>query len=130
MAIDDHVAQALVCMNHRQLPIFNAIVRERGRQEALKAEGKFLYTCADSHMLSSEKYLVLAEEVGEVARAVLNLHDFSRDYGADLGKVREELIQVAAVSVAWLEFIEGILSPDTGLRMLAANPPNEGVSSV
>jgi NTP pyrophosphatase (non-canonical NTP hydrolase) len=46
-----------------------------------------------SHPLDpSVKATVLTEEAGEVARAVLD--------GAD---VRSELVQVAAVAVAWLE---------------------------
>jgi len=109
MAGDDEVRIADVVYRGGRIRIFEAINRERARQETLKAAGKFKYTCADSNMLSSEKYLVLAEEVGEVARAVLNLQNFAFDYSADLGKVREELIQVAAVSVAWLEFIDSIL---------------------
>ena len=40
------------------------------------------------------KVAVLAEECGEVARAVLN---------DDIPGLREELVQVAAVAVAWLE---------------------------
>ena len=96
--------------------IFDGIRLERRRQEQLKIEGRFLYTCADPQMLSSEKYLVLAEEVGEVARAILCLQNFTKDYGSDLEKVREELIQVAAVSVAWLESIEGVLHPIPDLK--------------
>ena len=38
--------------------------------------------------------MVLTEECGEVARAVLDLND---------DQLRTELIQVAAVAVAWLE---------------------------
>ena len=38
--------------------------------------------------------MVLAEECGEVARAVLDL---------DADATRTELVQVAAVAVAWLE---------------------------
>lgn len=46
----------------------------------------------------NEKWLsILVEEIGEVAQAMLE--------GENL-KVREELIQVAAVAVAWLECIE------------------------
>lgn len=93
----------------RRAHIFALIFNERERQERLKAEGKLQFTCADPQMLSSEKYLVLAEEVGEVARAVLNLQNYSRDYPADLSSVKEELIQAAAVAVAWLEFIDGLL---------------------
>ncbi len=44
------------------------------------------------------KLAVLVEEVGEVARAVLER--------SDLGHLREELIQVAAVAVAWAECVD------------------------
>jgi NTP pyrophosphatase (non-canonical NTP hydrolase) len=68
---------------------------ERQRQEQLKKEGKFLYTCADAEMTDGERLAVLVEEVGEVARAMND------------GKgLREELIQVAAVAVAWVEAID------------------------
>lgn len=41
--------------------------------------------------------MVLAEEVGEVMRAVLDGED------VDEYELRDELVQVAAVCVAWLE---------------------------
>lgn len=113
MAVDRDIEKAILTATSRRVKIFGDIIEERIRQERLKREGKFLHTCADPNMLSSEKYLVLAEETGEVARAVLNLQGFSRDYGADLGKVRTELLQVAAVAVAWMEFIDGIIGPIT-----------------
>lgn len=111
----------------RRRGIWADILKERVRQEELKAAGKFKYTCADSNMLSSEKYLVLAEEVGEVARAVLNLQNFAFDYSSDLGKVREELVQVAAVSVAWLEFIDSILYPEPHSEITQASVDQEGI---
>ena len=116
---DDQVNFEPMLVTKRQASVVAAIIRERMRQDALKSRGKFKYTCADSQMLSSEKFLVLSEEVGEVARAILNLQDFSTDYGADLGKVRVELIQVAAVSVAWIEFIDSILYPEPVAEMKA-----------
>lgn len=120
MAGDDQIKR-------RRDRIFDHIHLERLRQDKLKEAGKFKYTCADSNMLSSEKYLVLAEEVGEVARAVLNLQNFAFDYSADLGKVREELVQVAAVSVAWLEFIDSILYPEPHSETIQASVDQEGV---
>jgi NTP pyrophosphatase (non-canonical NTP hydrolase) len=49
--------------------------------------------------------LILGEEVGEVSQAILNqLHDgITKENAAELKK---EIIQVAAVAVAWLECIE------------------------
>lgn len=71
----------------------DAIVEERYRQNKLKADGKFAHTCADN-IPDEHRYIILAEEVGEVARAI---HDGDRD------NLREELVQVAAVCLAWLE---------------------------
>ena len=74
--------------------IERAIRAERFRQEALVEQGKFEYTCASSFLDSESKFLILGEAVGEVARAVPE---------QDLANLKEELIQVAAVCVAWLE---------------------------
>jgi NTP pyrophosphatase (non-canonical NTP hydrolase) len=74
--------------------------RERHRQEEPKREGRFTHTCADDMPLG-EKYAVLGEEVGEVARCVLEMSGKANDkHNRDL---RKELIQVAAVCVAWAE---------------------------
>jgi hypothetical protein len=76
-----------------QAELVYQIMLERDRQDTLKAEGRFTHTCAD--LLPNEKRLaVLAEEFGEVARAVCN---------RDANNLREELVQVAAVALAWLE---------------------------
>jgi NTP pyrophosphatase (non-canonical NTP hydrolase) len=56
-----------------------------------------------------ERFCVLGEEVGEVARAILE-----RAYGDGSPvlvetweqRLRDELVQVAAVSVAWIEAID------------------------
>lgn len=71
---------------------------ERARQEQLKAEGKFAATCADD-IPAGAKLAVLVEEVGEVARAICE-----RDPEA----MREELVQVAAVAVAWVEALSRV----------------------
>ena len=88
-------------MTHEE--IFRLISAERWRQDELKAMGKFKKTCADD-MGNGARLAVLTEEVGEVARAVLEkglegeeAHDKT---GTDIQK---ELVQVAAVCLAWLE---------------------------
>jgi hypothetical protein len=62
--------------------------------------------CSSSRVADYAKYddpatllrlAVLVEEVGEVARAVME---------HDAGQVHTELVQVAAVAVAWLEAFE------------------------
>jgi NTP pyrophosphatase (non-canonical NTP hydrolase) len=73
--------------------IYAAIDAERARQEA-----KHPMTCASPLMDEHEKLTVMTEEVGEVARALLD---------GDEPNKRDELVQVAAVAVAWLESLGG-----------------------
>lgn len=86
--------------------VVDLVVAERERQDRLKAEGRFAFTCADRDGLhDTEKLAVLTEVVGEVARAVLELKSLVNASGnTDL---RAELVQVAAVAVAWLESLIG-----------------------
>jgi hypothetical protein len=73
-----------------------AILLERDRQAATWnrphewGEGD----CSSEHVPATVKAAVLAEEVGEVARAVLD---------RDGDTLYTELVQVAAVALAWLE---------------------------
>lgn len=78
---------------------------ERFRQEQLKAEGKFDFTCADPELGHLAAAAVLQEEVGEVAREVLAMQGLVRETG-DRARLRKELIQVAAVAVAWIEALD------------------------
>ena len=51
-------------------------------------------------------FLSLGEEVGEVANAILELKEFDsdlRERTAARAHLLEEIVQVAAVAVAWLE---------------------------
>jgi hypothetical protein len=75
--------------------IFEAITAERGRQSALwNREHDWGYgDCSSPDVPAPVKAAVLAEECGEVARAALD----------GTSELRDELIQVAAVAVAWLE---------------------------
>jgi hypothetical protein len=90
--------------------ILDAIDAERSHQELLKARGKFRFTCADPAISDESCLRVLIEEVGEVAVAVrrravareLNEAD-SGDRSVNVAHLRGELIQVAAIAVAWLE---------------------------
>ena len=82
------------------------IANERHRQDQLKAEGRFTYTLNDYGMSDGERLACIVEEVGEVARAVLE--DCHRDGGLLVNDVhsvnlRTELSQVAALCVAWME---------------------------
>jgi NTP pyrophosphatase (non-canonical NTP hydrolase) len=59
---------------------------ERARQDAKWGAGR--------HLRAELWTTILAEEFGEVAKAVLE---------GDVVGVREELVQVAAVAICWLE---------------------------
>lgn len=76
--------------------IYQEIQAERDRQEQLRDEGKFDHTCADP-LNEAGRYVVLGEEIGEIAEAILE---------GDMANLREELIQAAAVVVAWIEGID------------------------
>jgi hypothetical protein len=76
--------------------VYAAIDEERRRQY-LKWGGTHAWgvgDCSSWKVAPTVKAAVLTEECGEVARAVLDASD---------NNLRAELIQVAAVAVAWLE---------------------------
>ena len=80
---------------------------ERERQEYLRENGKFKATCAtrgEHQMTDFECFVVLAEEHGEVARAVCEMIDGNSERGRT--HLRKELIEEIAVAVAWLERID------------------------
>ena len=76
--------------------IFDAIDAERDRQAdkwgAIHPWG--VGDCSSDGVSAIVKAAVLSEECGEAARAVLEQDD---------EQLRRELVQVAAVAVAWLE---------------------------
>lgn len=100
--------------------VLQEIHAERLRQEDLKRQGKFAWTCADletagangtRHIDHSERSVVLAEEVGEASREVMELiiaiDKGKRESAREcVQKLRKELVQVAAVAVAWCEAID------------------------
>jgi hypothetical protein len=101
--------------------ILEEVRQERLRQEQLKRDGKFLWTCADLGVSEDRKLSVLTEETGEVAKEIVD-YGISRDkYHLEnlpfplhrdihfLSRIRTELIQVAAVCVAWCESIDSVV---------------------
>jgi NTP pyrophosphatase (non-canonical NTP hydrolase) len=76
--------------------IFDLISLERDRQHEIwkHSHDWGRGDCSSPYVAVTTKAAVLAEECGEVARAVLE-HDEAA--------LRRELVQVAAVAVAWLE---------------------------
>lgn len=89
---------------HRTYRVLDLVAVERARQHRLIAEKAIPFDCADPAVPVAEKLPVLVEEVGEVAEAIQLLH-LSSGPGRQLiqERVREELIQVAAVAVAMAE---------------------------
>lgn len=80
-----------------RLSILNSIVDERVRQDEKWGD--------QSEHPATFWYAVLGEEVGEVANAILNDAKLPW-YNQDDKAIEKELIQVAAVAVAWLEAME------------------------
>lgn len=86
------------------------IHRERQRQEELKEAGRFDFTCADvkdpktgKRISNGHRLAILGEEYGEACRAMNEMEGANDKHGKDL---RKELVQVAAVCVAWIEAID------------------------
>lgn len=76
-------------------------VRERVRQENLKTAGRFDYT--PNEVSPEAGYLMLVEEVGEVARELQGGWDSAKTLDA----LEKELIQVAAIALAIVEGLNG-----------------------
>lgn len=84
--------------------ILHDIDQERERQGGLKVAGKFRYTLADNEISDAERLTVVAEEFGEVAHEV---NETIGDHAKlDRAKLRAELVQLAAVCVAWIENLD------------------------
>lgn len=93
----------------------DAVAAERARQRALLEEDVVRTNCAEPTVDNRDKLPVLDEGVGEVARAVQWLQRLLSSAGSvDLAPriqrrrrhLRTELIQVAAVAVAWAESLD------------------------
>jgi hypothetical protein len=89
--------------------ILDLVLKERLRQNALVESGVLPFNCADpmidqggDHAL---KLTVLGEEFGEVSKEAYELSIFEKELEDPEEKLRTELIQLAAVAVAWAESI-------------------------
>ena len=91
----------------RMLEVFEWIARERLRQRELQAQGRFKHTCDSREISGFQKLAILMEELGEVARQVCEMHHKSDFLMQSQALLKSELVQVAAVVVAWLETEEG-----------------------
>lgn len=113
--------------------VLEDVRRERDRQEQLRRDGRFPYTCADPGIADHARLPILAEEFGEVAKALVErdiykaqyYNDFpdrditaeQRHYGGATpperllryrDELRTELVQLAAVAVAWAEALTDV----------------------
>ncbi len=87
----------------RSASVIATILRERARQDQLVADGRHPFSCADSNIPGSMKLPVLAEEFGEVAKALYELDNELVLDPTATHNLRTELTQCAAVCVAWLQ---------------------------
>ena len=86
-------------MNPKQIAVQNDILHKI-RNERVRQDIKWGYPRPD---LSNAEWLtILTEEVGEVAKEVLEVRFESHTTKA----LTEEIIQIVAVGVAWLEHLE------------------------
>ena len=82
-------------------------VYDEVRAERERAHRKHGDTSMESQpILSHRRASILTEEVGEVAK-ILNDVEHGLDFGSAAPALRAELIQVAAMAVAWAEAVEG-----------------------
>ena len=95
-------------MDTKQERAIKLVLQERTRQNTLKAQGRFRYTCADAELSNAEKVCILVEEVGEVARAVLGQPErpLVMDQEGSKEELKREIVQVVAVGLA---IVEGLL---------------------
>lgn len=85
--------------------VLQAIEEERERQEQ---------QWPGQQCPPAEWHLILSEEHGELAQAILRESNPGDDRHGE-SSVKEELIQVAAVAVRWLEAIKGAADETTDL---------------
>lgn len=85
-----------------RISLLREISEERGRQDVLKAEGRFEYTLADNPGLDDmEKLYCILEELAEAGKAIMRSRGLVTD--GDGHALRKEIVQVAALALAWLE---------------------------
>jgi len=89
-------------LNDYQIRIYGEIEHEVSRQVLLQEQGRFQHTPKDSDLPDTSKFGMLAEELGEVARCVLANAGLVQEKPS-MVNLREELVQVAAIAIAWLE---------------------------
>ena len=99
---------AKVFNSPHMLTVFERIAQERSRQRMLLLNGTHLFSPDSPVADANRKLRVLVEEVGEVAEVIdrLEFPHTSRREQILRDHLQDELVQVAAVAVAWLESLE------------------------
>ncbi len=90
--------------------VVDEVIRERIRQDQLKAEGRFTHTCADLGHDLPRGLCILMEEVGEVSRELCEWMSGKQEMTPTYQRAREELIQCAAICVAMVEGIDHVMA--------------------
>lgn len=85
--------------------VHDEVLCERNRQRRLYRERKITFDCASPIVDARRKFRVLLEELGEVAQELDRIERAPKVLIHHL-HLSEELFQVAAVAVAWLESLE------------------------
>lgn len=91
--------------------VLDQIALERRRQERKgmehRARGQEHWrSCADPLLPTERKLAILGEEYGEVAKAL------NEEWIGQPSNLRDELIHVAAVAVAWAESLTAVGGPE------------------
>lgn len=95
--------------------ILQRIWLERLRQKQLLREARILFDCASPVVDENRKLRALLEEVGEVAKELDRIEAMPSIRHAR-NDLRDELTQVAAVAIAWLEALEDSTGTNGGNR--------------
>lgn len=90
---------------------FMKVLAERKRQNRMKAAGRFAYTLRDIQLGDTGKLAVLMEELGELSRAVMEIHGLTKHKkdGPELkNNLLNEVVQVCACAFAWIQCFEDL----------------------
>ena len=97
-------------------PICGAIAVERLRQERLRHAGRFRFTAYTRECPDELRLAMLTEELGEVARVLCERDTLTDDQDLLIARreLRTELVQVAAIAVAWVEHLDELELEEAG----------------
>ncbi len=79
-----------------------AVQRQAAACVSARGDGRYWWPAGSPRLLPEQSFAILAEEVGEVARELCEARARREPPGLNL---RAELIQIAAIAVAWADLI-------------------------